>query len=160
MSLLPFLNDLIFVTRASLSKRLEIRVFQSVLQLFLGCSHFLPHINLSAEIHPGIQSILLHFLTHLVHSLLKNVHTRGTSTRASTKTCPKPGKTYLIPCKCYQARVHCLTHLGVNTMALAFEKRNSFIVRSVGKETGSRTQFYLLDSGFGVKFKGLREFQT
>ena len=42
MSLLLFLNDLIFVIMALLLKRQEIRVFQSVLQLFLGCYTLIP----------------------------------------------------------------------------------------------------------------------
>ena len=50
--------------------------------------------------------------------------------------------------------------IEANSRASAFEKRKSFIVRSTSKETGDRAQIHLPDPGFGVKFKGLREFQS
>ena len=51
-------------------------------------------------------------------------------------------------------------HLEANTMALAFEKRRSFIARLTRKETGDLGQICLPDPGFRVKFKGFGEFQT
>ena len=122
--------------------------------------HLLPQINPVGESHPGIQSILLHCLPDLVHSLHKNVQAKSTNPDVSIKTCPKPGKTFLIPCKCYQARPHCLTYLEANTMVLDLGKRKSLTLKSAGKKTGGRIQFYLPHSGLGVKDKGLEEIHT
>ena len=122
--------------------------------------HLLPQINPLTEIHPGIQSILLHFLPDWVYSLHKNVQAKGNNPDVSTKTCSKPGKTFLIPCKYYWARPHCLTYVEANTMVLDLGKRKSLIVKSAGKKTGGRIQSYLPHSGFGVKDKGLEEIHT
>lgn len=47
--------------------------------------------------------------------------------------------------------------IEANTLAPPFEKRMSFIVRSLGKETGDGTQIHLSYLGFWVKFKELGE---
>lgn len=44
-------------------------------------------------------------------------------------------------------------------MAQAFEKRKSFILRSVGKVRASRSQICFPDSRFRVKFKRLGYFK-
>ena len=46
---------------------------------------------------------------------------------------------------------------GASTMAPAFEKRKSFIVRSTSKATGNRAHTCLPDPGFRVKFTGVGE---
>ena len=74
-----------------------------------------------------------------------------------TKTCPKPGKTFSLPCKYYWARPHCLTYLEANTMVLDLGKGKGLIVKSAGKKTGGRIQSHLPHSRFGVKDKGLEE---
>ena len=51
-------------------------------------------------------------------------------------------------CYYYGARAHCLMCIEANTMALAFERRKSFIERLTGKEIGGRTQICLCASGF------------
>ena len=38
-------------------------------------------------------------------------------------------------------------HIETNAMALAFEKRKRFIVKSTGKETGGRAQLFLPNLG-------------
>lgn len=40
-------------------------------------------------------------------------------------------------------------------MAPAFEKGKSFIAKSIGEETGGKTQICVSDQGFGATFKGL-----
>lgn len=56
---------------------------------------------------------------------------------------------------CYGARAPCTMHTEVNTMTLAFEKRQSFLARLTGKDIGGKTQICLSDQQFGVEFKGL-----
>lgn len=51
----------------------------------------------------------------------------------------------------------CPTHIETGTMALAFEKGNSFTVKSISKETGRQAQICLPDTGFEW---ALRDFST